>query len=166
MNYISLLIIASLFASCANFSSKKKAPKKTYSQDVESSFEDIEREKAIALYKKLRWENWKKIQSKRDAIQDRRRKKTVTRKKTYYPKKTKRRNYTRPPLSDEKMKEVQIEISQNMSFFCMANRKDNRFKDENDCHAYTQNVLDTCQDKVQQPWVDKKIVSCVKRQLK
>jgi hypothetical protein len=48
----------------------------------------------------------------------------------------------------------------------MANRKDNRFKDENDCHAYTQNVLDTCQDKVQQPWVDKKIVSCVKRQLK
>jgi hypothetical protein len=164
MKYLSFLLVTTLFVSCANFSQKKKAPKKTYSSDVEKSFEDIEKEKAIALYKKLRWENWKKIQVKRSAIQPRRRKKRITRKKTYYPKKKK--VIERPALTPEKKKEVQIEISQNMSFFCMANRKDNRFKDENDCHAYTQNVLDTCQDQVQQPWIDKKIVRCVKRKLK
>ncbi len=167
MKFLSLILIFSLFTSCANLSSKRRDSKKTYSQDVEKSFEEIERGKALALYKKLRWQNWKKIQGKRSAIKPRRSKRRapkVTRKKTYYPKKKK--PVVRPALSEEKVKEVQIEISQNMSFFCMANRKDNRFKDENDCHAYTQNVLDTCQDQVNQPWVDKKIVSCVKRKLK
>lgn len=168
MKYLSLLLISTLFVSCANFSKEKKAPKKSYSNDVEKSFEDIEREKAISFYKKLRWQNWKKIQGKRKAIRPRKSKRKVTRKKTYYPKKKirKKKFYSKPALSDSKVKEVQIEISQNMSFFCMSKRKDSRFKDENDCHAYAQNVLDTCQDQVQQPWTDKKIVSCVKRKLK
>lgn len=162
-----LLATIFLLASCAQAPKKQT---KTYSPEVEKSFEDIEREKAIALYKKLRWENWKKIQRQRKALKPKSRKKykrpTVKRKKTYYAKPRKPKKPSRPPLSDEKMKEVKIEISQNMSIYCMAKRKDKRFKNENDCHAFTQNVLDNCQDKVQQPWVDKSIVRCVKRKLK
>lgn len=163
MRYFTLILLSLLLVSCAN--NTKKPQKKTYSAEVERSFEDIEREKAIELYRKLRWENWKKIQRKRKALKTRK----VTRKKTKYyrPKKKKTaKKKTRPALGAEKVKELQIEISQNMSFFCMAKRKDSRFKSENDCHAFTQNVLDTCQDKVQQPWVDRSIVSCVKRRLR
>lgn len=164
MRFFTYLIISALFLSCAN--TGKKISKKTYSAEVENSFENIEREKAIELYKKLRWENWKKIQRKRKALKPRR---TVRRKKTGYyrpKKKVVRKKRTKPALAKEQVKELQIEISQNMSFFCMAKRKDRRFKNENECHAFTQNVLDKCQDKVQQPWVDRKIIGCVKRRLK
>ena len=164
MRLLTYLLISLVLLSCAN--TGKKSPKKTYSADVEKSFDEIERDKAIELYKKLRWNNWKKIQRKRKALKPR---STVRRKKTKYyrpKKKVVRKKPSRPPLGEEKVKELQIEISQNMSFFCMAKRKDRRFKNENECHAFTQNVLDSCQDKVGQPWVDRKIISCVKRSLR
>jgi len=164
MRYFSLLLIFFLLLSCAQ-TGKKRSSTKTYSADVEKSFEEIEKEKAIELYKKLRWDNWKKIQRKRKAL----RRPKVTRKKTRYYKKrkvVKRKKPAKPALGAEKVKELQIEISQNMSFFCMAKRKDSRFKNENDCHAFTQNVLDSCQDKVGQPWVDRSIINCVKRKLR
>lgn len=160
MRLFAYLLLFTFLLSCS--SPGKKSSKKSYSADVERSFEDIERGKAIELYKKLRWENWKKIQRKRKALKPRR---TVRRKKTRYYK-TKKRIIKKKALAPAKLKEMQIEISQNMSFFCMANRKDSRFKNENDCHAYTQNVLDKCQDTVDQPWVDRKIIGCVKRKLK
>ncbi len=164
MRYFFTIFLLTLLLSCAQ-TGKRESSKKTYSADVEKSFEEIEKEKAIELYKKLRWDNWKKIQRKRNALKRRK----VTRKKTrYYKKKkiTKQRRPKKPALGKDKVKELQIEISQNMSFFCMAKRKDSRFQNENDCHAFTQNVLDSCQDKVEKPWVDRSIVNCVKRELR
>ena len=60
MRHFTYLLISLVLLSCAN--TGKKINKKTYSADVEKSFDEIERGKAIELYKKLRWDNWKKIQ--------------------------------------------------------------------------------------------------------
>lgn len=152
MKFLTYLFIGLILLSCAH--TNKSTKKIRYSDEVERSFQDIEKEKAVELYRKLRWKKRKRTKRKRIVPKVTRKRERLIRKKN-----------TRPALSKEKIKELKIEISQNMSFYCMQNRKSKRYPTETDCHAFTQSVLDRCQSKVSGPWVDRKIVRCVKSKL-
>src|SRR5690606_27827577 len=70
-----------------------------------------------------------------------------------------------PVMTAEQREAVEREVGQNLAYFCMLNRKDSRFSDEADCHAYTQNVLHECRSKIDEN-EGRKLVSCVKSNLK
>lgn len=60
---------------------------------------------------------------------------------------------------DEKM----IELNQNLAFYCMKHRKDNRFKnDEKKCIDYVTGILNQCQSNNS---AHSKLLSCVKKKL-
>jgi hypothetical protein len=56
------------------------------------------------------------------------------------------------------------EINQNLAFYCMKHRKDRIFKDEEECLAFTKNVLKSCEKKHR--LINTVMVNCIKEKLK
>jgi hypothetical protein len=63
-----------------------------------------------------------------------------------------------------KNKERLQEINQNLAFYCMKHRKDSRFRDEENCLAFTKKVLVTCEKK--HKLINTIMVNCIKDHLK
>ncbi len=151
------MTISSLFflVSCA--STKPISNDPSYSDATEKTFEEIERSRVLDYYRQLRERGNTRRSSTRP---------TTVRPKAY--KKPRSRpvvKATPAPLSPEQKEAIDREVSQNLSFFCMLNRKDSRFKDEADCTAYAQNVLYDCKKRLDDE-ISKKLVRCVKSELK
>jgi len=157
-NWLNWLTIFSFFflVSCA--STSQKPTEASYSDATESTFEEIERSRVLDYYRQLR-EN-----GNSDSNRSR---PTIVRPKPYITRPAAKPK-TRPtprPLTVEEREAIDREVGQNLSFFCMLNRKDSRFKDEADCNAYTQNVLFDCKKRLSDEEA-KKLVRCVKSELK
>lgn len=56
------------------------------------------------------------------------------------------------------------EINQNLAFFCMKNRKNGPFKNEQHCRTFTQKALESCEKKHR--LINSVMVDCIKNQLK
>ena len=169
MKFLYLLPFVVLF-SCANI--KPKNSPKAYSQATQDEFSSIEqdRQKALERYRQMRWKNWDHYSGKKTISKKRRNSHTrKTPVKVYRPKvkkvKKPKTKPQRPVLAQNIIEEMNIEIRQNLSFFCMKNRKSSRFSNEADCSAYTQNILSNCK-KSHWPPRDRGIVRCVKNRLR
>jgi hypothetical protein len=144
-----LLLVALLgLTSCATTS---KDEKKSYSDQTQKTFEEIERENAINRYRQLRWENWNK--KKKGKV------KTIRPKKYTHKKRTKKKK-----IIPTDPKEQMIEVDQNLKFFCMEKRKDSRFKSKGSCESFSNNILKKCEIKF--TWNDRNLMKCVKSKLR
>jgi len=158
-------LILSLFAltlySCAGTGENVTPIQKTYSAETEKTFEDIEREQVLENYRKLRWENWERRQNERSNQAQSKPRYQRVRPKPAPPKQVSRPTRPRPSGNPE---EIQVEIEQNMAIFCMKMSGKSRFSNDNDCVAYTENVLYECSSKYEED--DKRRVGCVKSELR
>ncbi|MBT3586900.1 MAG: hypothetical protein HN509_18460 [Halobacteriovoraceae bacterium] len=150
---------------CSKSAIKKNNPKrKIIAKNL--SFDELEKIKAIKRYKRLRevrifrmnrkiqrWRKFKAVVPKRVIVK---------KKKVNAPKKT---LLKKPKMSPEKIRELEIEVKQNLSYYCMRHRKDKRFEKSGDCKSYTLSVYANC-DKKFNYQKDKRIVSCLKRNLR
>ncbi len=157
-NWLNWLTIFSFFllASCATTNNKPTQP--SYSVDTESTFDEIERSRVLDYYRQLRERGNPDVPNTRP---------TTVKPKPYVarPARKPKPRPTPRPLTPEEREAIDREVGQNLSFFCMLNRKDSRFKDEADCNAYTQNVLFDCKNRLSDEEA-KKLVRCVKSELK
>lgn len=162
------VLILALLTSCST--KKKNVPigPKSYSQDVESEFNSIENSQKDILnyYRHLREQNWDdyKLEGKRDY--------NYPKKKSFQSVRPKPKLAPTPratpqviPLPESQIEEMKIEMRQHMSFFCMENRKSSRFSDKADCTAFTEDALNTCQEKFS-IISDRGIVNCLKARLR
>jgi hypothetical protein len=147
----SLVLLATLLflVSCAQ-TKPKVSRKKVYSQETQSTFEDIEKEKAIENYRLMRLRDWKKYKKKKP--------KTIYRKKVFTKPKRKRR---RPLVNPVEQKN---EIEQNLIYYCMEHRKDSKFDDESDCKLFTDNILDKCKES--NDFGEPELLTCIKGRLR
>lgn len=155
-------------SSCSHFSKNKVRKhykqEKTYSDEVEREFSLIESEQASAsrYYQELRqrdWENYKKgsgASSRYYKISPKSTPKTRSKKKAI--------KKIAPIYTDEQIKEFQIEIGQNLSYYCMKNRKSKKFSNKEDCLAFTKNTLLKCEEKYSRQY-GRVITKCLKKSL-
>jgi len=149
-----ILFISFFLGACAQNTSRKPRRKTTYSAETQKTFEDIEREKAIESYRKLRLENWKYYTKEKK----KKRTRPVYRKKIYKKKIVKKRRPLVDPVEQEN------EINQNLAYYCMEHRKDARFNEENDCKLFTENIFKNC--KIENNLGEPELLTCVKSRLK
>lgn len=164
------LIILTAICSCSNLT-KSKSNKKyktvdTYSDEVEREFSLIESEEASAsrYYRELRrrdWDNYKKGSNTSSRYHKITPKKPTKRTKKRVTQKIKKQT---PTYTQEQIKEFQIEIGQNLSYYCMKNRKNKRFSNKEDCLAYTKDTLLKCEQRYQRQY-GRVITKCLKKSL-
>lgn len=142
------LLLSLLLISCSHTESNSN---KSYSDQTNKSFDDIERDSAIDKYRQLRLENWNK--KKKGKV------KTIRPKKYTHKKRVKKKKII-PTDADEQ----RIEIDQNLKFFCMEKRKDSRFKPSGKCESFTNGILQKCEIKFS--WNDRNLMKCVKSKLR
>ena len=140
---------------------------KTYSEDIERDFEAIERARALEDYRQTRWQRWESyIRSERKKAPKKSLRKT--RRKKMRPKSKRVGKRKKERVSKEVSKEVsktRIEIDQQMTWFCMKNRKHPRFRKLSRCNNHTQKILNRC-TRSHGHKIGRKVLSCVKKRLR
>ena len=163
--YVSLSILLVL-TGCSSLTKNKdrrtRPAKVQYSDEVEREFSRIESEQdnLSRYYRELRqkdWENYKKGTKKRHSFYQ------ITPKDAPRSAQKKIKKKT-PSYSDEQIREFQVEIGQNLSYYCMKNRKSKRFDGKEDCIAYTKDTLLKCEDKYSRQY-GRVITRCLKKSL-
>lgn len=160
-----ILLFPTLLAVGCSSSNKTEIPtakvQKVYSEETQKTFEEIEREKVIESYRRLREEDW----NQRERIRERQRvsrpaPKPVAPRPSEKPKQqTVKSSYRKADPA-----EIKIEIDQNRSFFCMKMRTTQRFSNEDECKVYTEGIYSDCQNKFEED--NPGLVTCVKSGLK
>ena len=145
------ILLITLFIGLTSCSTTEKKGPKTYSDQTNKSFEEIERDNALNRYKQLRWENWNN--------KKKRKVKTIRPKKYTHKKRTKKKR-TIPTNPKEQM----VEVDQNLKFFCMEKRKDSRFNAKGSCESFSNDILKKCEIKFS--WNDRNLMKCVKSKLR
>ncbi len=124
------------------------------------------KEKALDYYRSLRQKEWSNLTKKKSKL----RSKYI---RVHAPSSKKKISNMPKHLAPIKKKvkihwvdkeQQSVEIEQNLAFFCMENRKNKKFKGENDCYAFTQNIKIECEDDYQSG--DARLTKCVKSRLK
>lgn len=168
-NNISIILLVLLpltFSSCSGIKPTKRN-QRAYSQEVESEFGSIENDnkKILNYYRSLREKNWEEYKShgKKSSVRRRyqrpapRQRKSQARFKKITP-------APKPALSQTQVEELNIEINQNLSYFCMKKRKSTRFKSPADCETFTEQIRKSCKEKYP-VYRDRSPVECVKSKL-
>ena len=167
-----------LASSCADIKPLKKKSRYTKYQtdpDVEKSFEDLEKDKILDYYYRLRMREHQKSHrrdgrvdskyefSEQDYESQRRLKKLNSIKRRQYkkPRVTSVRPYSKSKSKGRKIlvdpKENEIRVNQLISFHCM------RFRKEDNCQGHTQSVTAPCKQKYEID--DQRLVSCIEKGL-
>lgn len=134
-----------------------------YSPETEKTFQEIERERLLEHYKQLRIEEGIDQQEPGSAKRVRPRPRVVRPNPAPMPKKQAPVQAKRPaPKVD--IESQNMELEQNLSFFCMQKRKDSRFSTEGSCEEYTASVRQDCEQEFEQG--DRGLLPCVKSKLK
>jgi len=139
---ISLLLLAS----CAGIQPISNAPKQQYRPRTQ-------KELLLEKYRLMRAKNWDNLQEQQD--------RPTYRKITIVPKHEQR---AEPKIIKVDEKEQEIEIGQNLSYFCMDKRKESRFQQENACAEFTENIYSVCLDEYEIG--DARLTRCVKSRLR
>ncbi len=163
LKILTATLLFSFLSSCTHI---QPVQHKTYSKEVEDEFKDIEydQKRVLNYYRSLReknWEEYKQGQSKNKRYQTPKRSRKPRKQKVQVRKVTP----SKPPLSPEKVEELNIEIHQNLSYFCMKNRKTKKFSDKEECNTFTQNIFNECKEKYP-VYRDRSAINCVKKKLK
>ncbi len=76
------------------------------------------------------------------------------------PKKIKKRTY---PKGDPR--EISTELQQNLIYYCMGQRRKNKFEEKSDCQVFAHEQLGHCQKKYTKE-DDKRVIRCLKSKLR
>ena len=158
MKVFVIFIILTTLYSCA--SSRTSPPHKDSTRE---SILDDEKERVIRYYEELRKRDWQNYRKGRNSF------KTII-PKPYSP----RQKAKTPPPQEEviieydndKLKEFEIESEQIMAFYCMAQRKNKKFSDRNDCLAFTEDKKMQCRKEDPLERVTPPVISCLKKSLR
>jgi len=142
-----------------------KSVEETFDADVEKEFSliEMEQKQALEYYKQLRSRNWNKYKNGKSAPTKRRirpRKKIIVKTRPAPKKKV-----IQEVMTPEQQQELEIEIGQNLSYYCMQHRKDRRFSSDADCQAFTQDSLSNCEESIGMQH-HRNVLKCLKRKLK
>lgn len=150
LQLITTLFILILTSSCgvtpiSNYSNSSQ-PK------VELTEEEIERQKILEHYRLMRAKQWDTINTKK--IYYRMPKKVVITPKKEEP----------PKIKYVDVGEQNVEIEQNIVYFCMNRKKFQNFENENECLTFTKNIQDECSMEFEAG--DARLTQCIKSRLK
>lgn len=166
--YFSLLtLLITLLLSLISCSTKPvRNSKRQYSDEVEKEFQDIEydRKRVLNYYRTLREKNWEEYKRKGSQISRRHPPRRHQEKKPTIVLVVPAPKPKKPELPPEKVEEMNIEIHQNLSYFCMKNRKSGKFSDASECQEFTQNIFNECKEKYP-IYRDRSPINCVKSKL-
>lgn len=126
--------------SCAALQKPKEKSTPRYSEETEKTFEQIERERLLEKYRKMRADAMRKgtyVKKKRTTRQHSRARQRVV-KKT--PVKTKQ-IYQSEQIDPG---QLAVEIDQNRSYFCIQHEDHRRFKSGTNCEEFTAAILEEC----------------------
>lgn len=146
MNFFKLLLLLSI-VSCGVVPINNNSTR--VSNEVVLSEEEIEKQRILERYRLMRARQWDKINTK----------------KVFYrmpPKKTTTPAPVKIKVVDSKDQEIEIE--QNMVFFCMNRKKFQRFDNEDECLEFAKNIQEDCQSEFESG--DTRLTHCVKSRLK
>ena len=118
------------------------------------------KEKLIEYYRELRAKEW---QDRKNGIK-KATKRPKRKNKRYNKVRKKIVKKTPPKIIRVNENDQKIEIEQNLSYYCMKNRKSSKFSSEADCFAYTESVKMECLDKFEKG--DARLTTCVKSRIK
>lgn len=138
-----------MLVSCAITPIYNEAPSRE--KEIMLSEEDIEKQRILEHYRLMRARQWDKINTK----------------KVFYRMPTKKTPPSAPaPVKIRYIdaKEQEVEIEQNIVFFCMNRKKFQRFDNEDDCLEFTKNIQNDCLEEFETG--DARLTSCVKSRLK
>jgi integrase len=153
---LQLALLLGLCFSCAN---KPVKQKDVFSQSTDDEFSNIERQRAIESYRLMRLRDMQSGKSRRSYRQTRR-----NSYKSIKPRKVVKRPPPPPPKPKPLTEEQIMEIKQNLTYFCMKNRKHYKYGDEGFCKSHAQAKFDECKDRYQKnPRMN--VVRCVKSKL-
>ncbi|MBT7610302.1 MAG: hypothetical protein HN576_11135 [Bacteriovoracaceae bacterium] len=164
-----LFIFFIIISACSKTPLKNILTKSQTIKIPKLSLEELERRKAINTYRVLRLRDSKqrKLRSNKRSF----RKKYSKKKTIKYNSKIRR---TPKPVTLKKIipsypkrdpEEIMLEINQNLTYFCMKNRKSKRFKNQAECKLFTQEKLLECQDKHIE--IDNaRLIRCIKTRLR
>ena len=152
---LQLTILLVFCLSCAS-SNKLVSRKDFLSQKAKEKLNNTERRRAIESYRLMRLRDKRSRLSKKNQT-------NVRRKKVKRAKPSKIIVQTPPkpkPLTEEQV----LEIEQNLTYFCMKNRKNIKYRNENICRGHTQSKYEECKSRYKQnPRIN--VVRCVKNML-
>ena len=140
---IAVFLFSLTLISCST-PKKQQLPRSSHSKKVKKSFEQLEREQALEHYRRLRENSPKSYTHKR--------KKRIKRKKVV----------RRVPKVNAD--EQRIKLGQYLSYFCMKNRKEERFELEGSCEKFTNNLLSNCLKSFN--WGEKGLTNCTRSHLR
>lgn len=157
MRPIYTLLLVLFLSACAT--SEPLAPEpKTYSQETLKTFEEIEREQVLEYYRQLREREMNA--QKRQAPPPPAPKKL----EQFHTQKPKPKPVPRPAVQAGDPVEIEKEIEQNLTFFCMRTRNDARFSEQGSCERHTREVFENCKNDFEEN--DRRRVQCVKNKLR
>lgn len=143
-----------LFLTACSTTKKEATPPLTYSEETMKTFEDIERQQVLEYYRQLRERDAKAAPA------------------PVPPKPLQNFRTQKPPVKPSPRskaiaanpEELEKEISQNLSFFCMRTRSQSRFSIEGSCEEFTEKVNTQCREQFEPN--DRRLFNCVKDKLK
>lgn len=152
-----------LLVSCSTSQPEQVSAPPTYSGQTESEFSRIESDEAQILekYRRMReknWDNYVKPSGKTSSraaeyVRERRPEPPPS---PSIPK--------RPELSEEQIRNIEIEVGQRKSIFCMKGKTVNRFGSESDCQAFVENAHFQCVEKFGD--LNYSMLNCLKSRLR
>jgi hypothetical protein len=155
-----VLSLILLFLSACSTTTKEEAPVTSYSQETMKTFEEIEREQVLEYYRQLRA---RENQNQQRTAPPPPAPKPLQKFHTQKPKpKTPRRPKSSAIAANPE--ELEKEVSQNLSFFCMKTRSQSRFSAEGSCEEFTTRVESQCRGQFESN--DRRLFNCVRDKLK
>jgi hypothetical protein len=137
----------------------------TYSAETMKTFEEIEREQVLEYYRQLRArENQATQRVAPPPETPKPLQKFHTQKPSVRKAPAPAPRPVRSSIIAANPEELEKEISQNLSFFCMRTRSQKRFSSEGSCEEFTANVETQCRDQFQPN--DRRLFNCVRDRLK
>lgn len=149
-------------AACSSTEKKTTQKSTQYSSQTESEFSRIESNEAQILerYRKMREQNWDRYvrpNNGSSSAAEYARTRPVYKEPPPQPK-------PKPDLSEEQIRNIQVEIGQRKSIFCMKQKTLNRFDNESDCTTYVEDSYSRCvQDHGENNY---SLLGCLKSRLK
>lgn len=152
--FLHITLILGLSFSCAG--NNKRTAKYDISSETDKTFDNIEKESALETYRLMRLRD----------LQENRRK--TFKKRRYKKIKPKRITHSEKPAPAPRPKPISqdslMEIRQNLTYFCMKNRKHPKFEDKDLCRTHAEATFKECEGRYKSN-PNMNIVNCVKNKL-
>jgi len=125
--------------------------------------EVTQEEKILEHYRQLRLKNWDDYVKKKPLKSRRSARPNATKVNILRPKDEKPALNPKPELSEEKIRDINIEISQRKNYFCLKFGEHKKFSNETECQVFVENTHLDCQQKYDES--PKEILSCLRYSL-